>query len=426
MARDTITDGDHSTHIAQSEPQAEIPEDIWGLALSASQEDSDGEDPFGPQPKKFMQTEHQKRQQKRDLLTKQVASVLRKMKRNHKVKLQRLKKQKHRASPIEILPSELILKIMQHTRSGDLLSLVNSSKINLNIFKANETAIYRGIEIEQFSDWKWLFGDTAHRTSAQLQHLKDAVSVEHSFQSDGRSPWDGQLLEMLRTIDNNQFTGLLNVTFLQEMERCVDEDIEATESYTEKKVARRTAICLRSLSFLRPEVVKEEDRSENGELVYCNGLPWKARSRLINEQPASIKSEIRSLVQDVIYILYEKLEQILEQWTWRGYDSPQIHGTPKEAKKWVSQLVTGLIVQEAIPNWYSDIINSEITLGFARDQFYADLKKDLTMLLDKRDYEFEDTLSCVEKGVEFGRAIGLDVEGLVDGRWIGALIERVG
>lgn len=426
MARDTITDGDPSTQIPRSELQDSIPDDIWGPALSASQEDSDGEDPFGPQPKRFMQTEHQKRQQKRDLRIRQLAWVLRKMKRDHKEQQQRLKKQKQRASPIEILPSELILKIMQHTHPEDLLSLVNSSKINLSIFKANETAIYRGIEIEQFPDWKWLFGDTTNRTSAQSQHLKDAVSVEHSFQYDGRSGlrwWDVQLLETLRTIDSNQFIGLLNVTFLQEMQHRVDEDIEATESYTQKKVARRTAICLRSLAFLRPEVVKEEDRSENGPLVHCNGLPWKARHLLINEQPASIKSEIRSLLQDVVDRLYETLEGVLTRWTLRELDSPGIHGKPEEAKKWISQLVTGLILEEIIPCWYSDIIDSRITLCFARKTFYVELENALTILLDRRDYGLLDTLPWVEDGVEFGRAIGLDVEGLVDGRLVGNWVD---
>lgn len=45
--------------------------------------------------------------------------------------------------------------------------LVNSSRTMLRIFKANETVTCRGIEIEQFPDWKWLFADTTHRTSAQ-------------------------------------------------------------------------------------------------------------------------------------------------------------------------------------------------------------------------------------------------------------------
>lgn len=426
MARDTITDVDPSTQIPRSELQDSIPDDIWGPALSASQEDSHGEDPFGPQPKRFMQTEDQKRQQKRDLRIRQVARVLRKMKTEHKEKQQRLKKQKHRASAIEILPSELILKIMQHTHSEDLLSLVNSSKINLSLFKANETALYRGIEIEQFPDWKWLFGDTTHRTSAQLQNLKAAVIVEHSFQYDERrdSRWrEEQLLGILRRIDNNQFTGVLNVTFLQEMQHRVDEDIEAIESYTQKKVARRTGICLRSLAFQRPVVVKEEDRSENGPVVRCNGLPWKARSQLINEQPVSIKSEIQSLLQDVVDRFYENLEDDLTLWAWRHYDSPGNHEKPEEAKKWISQLVTGLILEEVTLHWYSDTIDSRSTLCFARETFHVELENRLLVLLDWSDFGLQDTLPWVKDGAEFGRAIGLEVEGLVDERHTGLLID---
>lgn len=423
MARDTITDVNPSTQIPRSELQGSIPDDIWEPALAASQEDSDGEDPFGLQPKKFMQTEHQKTKQKRDLQIRKVAWQLRKIR---KEKRQQLKKQEHRASPFETLPSELMLKVMQHTHLHDLQSLVHTTKPIFNIFKANETATYRGIEIEQFPDWKWLFGDTTHRSSAQLQHLKDAVSVDYTFPYDGRqSPWrfDKQLLEILRTIDNNQFIGLLNVRFLEEMQHNVDEDIEATESYTQKRVARRTVICLRSLTFQRPEVVKEEDRSEDGLLVRCNGLPWNARSRLINEQPASIRLEIRSLLQDVVDKFYVRLEDVLTPWPWLHCDKPEFRGKPEKMKKWISKLITGLVLQEVIPNWYSKTADSKITLYFATKKFYVEVENDLISFLSERNPGLLVTPSWVEDGVEFGRAIGLDVEGLVEGRFIGDIID---
>ena len=429
----TITDMDLSTDIPRTELRDlipdDIPDDIWKAAHAASQDDSDEEDPFGPQPKRFMQTEHQKNQRKRDLEIRQVAYIIRKMRKDRKAKQQRLKEQKQRASPVQILHSDLILRLMQQTHPEYLLDLVNSSPINHEIFKANKAAIYRGIELEQFPDWRWLFGDTIRRTSAQVQHLKNAICVENHFRNDGTRGlrwWDEQLLEVLGKIDNNMFTGMRRVMFLQELQDHVDEDIEATESYTEKRVARRTEMCLRSFSFQRPEVVKEEDRMDNGPLICCTGISWKARSQVVCEQPASIQSEIRSLLQDVVRDIYEQLEEVLTRWTWWHYDSAGNHRKPEEVKKWMSQLVTGLVMEEVIPQWYSDTINSRITLCFARESFSFELEDELIRLLNWRGGGPLETLEVVEDSVEFGRAIGLDVEGLVDGTLVGGWIEYLG
>lgn len=247
-----------SIEITFTEPQPEIPDDIpddiYQAALAASQHDSDGEDPYEPQPKRFMQTEHQKRRQKRDLEIRKLAWTIRKM---------RLKKQKQRPSPFEKLPSELVLKLMQHTQLQNIVDLIKSSPINRKIFRANDEAVFRGIEIEQFPEWKWLFGDSKYRTSAQSQHLKNAIMSENRPKNLGAHGWayDKQLLEFLRLIDNNEFTGVRNVRFLQDMQDYVDLDVKATESYARTTIARRTAICLRSLTFRRPDIVNEEERT---------------------------------------------------------------------------------------------------------------------------------------------------------------------
>ena len=388
-----------------------IPDDVYEAALAASQQDSDEEDPFGPQPKRFLQTEHQKKRQTRELYTRQVACMLREERRDQ-------------SSRFRKLPPELILKLMQHLDLSNLDNFVISSGMNKWIFGVSETAIYRGMEIERFSDLKWLFGKTVHRTSAQMQHLKDAICVEYCSGA-SRLAYEQDLLKFMRMIDINSFTGRQNVTFLQTMQDRVDTDITAIKSYTTKQVARRTAMCLMRLSFLRPTVVKEEDRADNGPLVRCLTLPWVARSELIVEQPASVQAEIRSLLMIAVRRFYLPLQKILNRWTCKYYRNPGNHRKPQEVKRWMSKLVMGLILQDMVPQWYSVGVNSDVELSFEQSSIY-EVGVNLKLLLQKHDEGSVDVLKKVKDPLQFGRSIGIDLEGLVDGTSAGDLVDHLG
>ena len=402
-----------SAEIPFTVPLNSIPDDIFQEALAASKYDPEGEDPYGPQPKRFMQTEHQKEQQKRALEIRKVAWTLRKMRKNR----ERSKKRKQRPCPFQKLPSELVLKLMQHTRWEDLVRLRKSSAINRSIFKANFKAILRGIEIEQFPEWKWLFGDSKHRTPAQSQHLKDAIGSENQYpaQYPALFGWvhDEQLFEILRMIDKNEFTGVRNVVFLQDMQHRIEVDIKATESYTNMKISRRTAMCLRSLTFQRPRIVIEKDGTECRPIA----LSWEARSQLINEQPASTQAEFRSIVKIVIEKLYRELEEPVLEWELWHYKNPDNRGRPQELKKWISKLVTGLILKGVIPAWRAMNTDGLPTLLFVclYPQLISALIWDLRELLDVHDKGTVDVIEKVRESVEFGKSIGLDLETLLEG-----------
>lgn len=404
------------------EYSTQIPDDIFQAALAASLHDSDEEDPYEPQPKRFMQTEHQKRQQKRDLEIRRVAWTMRKMMKTYKAKHQPLTRQEQRPSPFEKLPSDLVLKLMQHTHLRIVHNLINSSAINISIFRANENAVFRGMEIEQFPEWKWLFGDSKQRTLAQSQHLKDATLSEEFFHNPGDHGWayDEQVLEVLQTIDNNEFNGAWNIKFLQHMQDRLDADIDLTKSYTKMKIARRTAICLRSLGFQRPDIVNEEDRSEYGELVNATSIPWEARSQLVNEQPANTRAEIRSVLKIVIEKLSHRVQRLVNCWIWWYDRTPGNDRKPEEVKKWISKLVTGLILEKVVPKWRAENTSSSSAPCFVWHYSCLFLAHDLGVLLDKHDEGDLDVVGEVKDGVEFGESIGLDLERLLDG------IENVG
>ena len=381
--------------------------------------DFDEDDPFEPQPRRFMQTEQQRRGQERELYVRQVAKALRNM---TKAKRQRSKEQ--RSSPFDRLPTELILSLMRRTHVDDLLALANSTKVCRAIFEANEIAILRGIEIEQFPEWKWLFGETTCRSLAQSQHLKDAMTVENNF-GEVFLAWSEEFLKMMRLIDKNKFTGLRYLMFLQKLQDEVDNDIKATESHTKKTITRRTAICLRSFAFQRPEIVKEEDRTENDPVIDVNGLPWEARSQLVSEQPASTKAEIKSLLEIVIEAFSHELQRILISWTWYYMGLIDNHGPEKvkQVKKWMSKLVIGLIIEEVIPQWWSQTKDSSLYLEFASKMSVFDLLDRLRGLLPMDDGGMADALQGVKDGIAFGESIGLDLEKLVDGTEVASVID---
>ena len=391
--------------------QESIPDDVYEAALAASQQDSDGEDPCEPQSKRFMQTEDQKRRQARDLYIRQLAFVLRDERRDQ-------------SSRFRLLPPELILKLMQHMDLESVEQFASVRMTNEQIFEANKLAIYRGMEIERFPDWKWLFGNTVHRTSTQEQHLKDAISSEY-FLGETPSVHEKRLLEWLRMMDKKNFTGIQNILFLQDMQALVDTDIKAIESYTTKQIARRTAICLRSLSFERAIVVTEEDRVDNGRLVRFRSLSWEARSELIVEQPASIQAEIRSLLMIAVQKIYSPIELILSSWANNYYSKPGNHRKPREVKKWLSKLVMGLILEEMAPEWYSVTVSSHVELSFEQSSRQK-VGIRLGRLLGEYNQGKVDVLEEVEDVLLFGRGIGIEVEGLVDGTAAGNLVDRLG
>ena len=418
----------------------EIADDIFKEALEASQYPSDGEDPYGPQPKIFMQTELQKAQRKRKLEVRKVARTLRGMRKTYgdaKVdniprRLQR-SKQTPRPSPFDRLPSELILKLMQHTHVLSLGHLVKSCKINKSIFDANENAVMRGVEIEQFLEWKWLFGDSKHRTPAQSQHLKSGFIDGFSQNPcDPRWKYDKRVIQALQRIDDNKFTGLMNVMFLQEIQDRLDNDITVMESYMAEKMAtkitRRTAMCLRTLSFRIPSIPEagEDDvRSTFVPSIVTREQRWEARSQLIIEQPASIQAEIRFILQTLIDDLYHKVQMVLMKWTLDHYRTPGTHRQPQEVKRWMSNVLTGYILKEVIPRWYRVAKCCLSTSGFYWEHVFFSLPTQMLRFLRAYGQRPMDGIREVSSGLEFGKKIGLDVDGLLEGKREGVYLDSL-
>ncbi|KAM0804907.1 hypothetical protein BDR22DRAFT_959490 [Usnea florida] len=410
---------DYAITKVSTEKQPQLADDIFQAAMVASEQDSDGDDPYGPQPKRFMQTEHQKRQHARDLEIRRAAYTIRKMKKTHKADHQRLKKQKQRGSAIEKLPTDLILMLMQHTHWRNINNFSNISAINRSIFQANRKAIFRGMETEQFPEWEWFFGNSKRRTPAQAQHLKDAMTMTfaHGWVSDDR------ILEIFQMIDQSEFTGMRNTMFLQGMQDNLDMEHRAIESYTGRKVSRRTAMCLSSLGFQRLSIVTEENRTEDKPSLQYVDLPWDARCQLVNEQPASIQAEIRLVLKIVVERYGDVLQDEVAQWIEENQSSSVYQQNPGVLKKWMSKLMAGLVLEALIPTWRIEALESAPSNW---DDSILDLSENLGEILDEYDGGNVNVINHAAKdGVEFGKRIGLELEGFLDGTLAGEAFDAM-
>ena len=411
---------DYEITNVSTEEQPQMSDDVFQAAMAASEQDSDGDDPYGPQPKRFMQTEQQKRQHAQDLEIRRAAYTIRKMKKTRKADYQRLKKQKQRGSAFEKLPTDLILMFMQHTHWRDVYNLSESSAINRSIFQANGKAIFRGMETEQFPEWEWLFGNSNRRTPAQAQHLKDAI-MTMTWAYDWAA--NDQILEILQMIDQGEFTGKRNAMFLQGMQDDLDTEHRAIESYVGRKVSRRTAICLRSLGFQRPSIVREENRTEDKPSVKSVDLPWDARCQLVNEQPARIQAEIRLFLKAVVENFGDVLQAVVRQWIGQNQSSSVHQQRPGVVKKWMSKLMAGLILEALIPSWRVEAL---VSTPFNWEYYISDLDENLREILDEYDGGNVNVIDNAAKdGVEFGKSIGLALDGFLDGTLAGEAFDRM-
>ena len=82
------------------------------------------------------------------------------------------------------LPREIVLLVMVHTASGDLVNLIQTEKFMNDLFKHHKIRIFKRMQICQFPEFLGWFGDLPgfdgptlgdNRTAEQVQFLRDVV-----------------------------------------------------------------------------------------------------------------------------------------------------------------------------------------------------------------------------------------------------------
>lgn len=75
------------------------------------------------------------------------------------------------------LPSELLLQVMHHMDKGSLKSFVLTSKRMHNVREANATAVFKGMQREQYPGYLSAFGDPTKRSSEQVEEMRIAAEM---------------------------------------------------------------------------------------------------------------------------------------------------------------------------------------------------------------------------------------------------------
>lgn len=128
----------------------------------------------------------------------------------------------------------------------------------------------------------------------------------------------------------------------------------------------------------------------------------------------------------VIEKIYHTLQHVVRLWSWQYYNSPGEHLKPQAVKKWMSKVVTGLILESVMPQWRAETISPSQVPCFMWKDSRIDLAGDLVKVLNEHDIGKEDAIQAVKNGVEFGKRIGLDVGRLLDGTMAGEYIDIFG
>ena len=288
------------------------------------------------------------------------------------------------------LPREIRLYMMWFIRPTDLKKLVLSGQSTKEIYERNRRSIWRGIEVEQYQEFRWAFGDSKHRSAIQRQTIKDFLVCRYDPYKMPRI-----VLEACKLVDHGMFTGACNAGFLQDMSAMLDGNARINP-----QISRQTLLCLVMLTVWRV--------SYNGLQLTCHppaGLRYRLNIRpltvderigIIEQHTAVVQVRIRvsleRLVKKIAIIVVRWAEEenvapaMMGRWTvdWmEEYLGPE-KKDPKMEKnqlgQWIGHLVAGLIfdtvfsqlqvsqVQIIAANVFEQLPIWELTLDSEREE----------------------------------------------------------
>ncbi len=377
---------------------------------------------------RYMQTEVQRRRHRQNQEKRRLLQAIRRLRRARREKpqkitlpsgsvrkvwrggFQRMKRQMK--DPFKNLPCDVLLDIMRQTRCGDFVDLMEVSPAAEDVYSENETACVRGIEVEQYSQLKWLFGDSRHRTAEQKQAFKDWIGTYYYVPKQ-----EDTVVEDFGRIDDGRLMGPLSLKYPLWVQESLGDFIKSLEDTTGIAMTSRTALCMQALSMKRAELMEITvfDRvrgRHKTRLVYLSEMPSEDRISLFKRQPATTQDEIRRIFEKIItYITRVSMDLSMAGWV-TDYYSQRANNNSKELKEigaWLTSLGVGLVMQvvlehpgETMDTWM------DICLGKAGASSFESI---MTLEMDFEGQGEEQ----VKIGMEFAEAIGFDTKKLLAG-----------
>ena len=349
--------------------------------------------------------------------------------------LEKRRSQLRFARCLKRLPYELILHIMRHTPLPHLDDLLSRSKAAAEFFETCKYALFRGMEIEQFSDLEWLFGNSIHRSFKQKHALKDCLYLTLDWKS------DEELFDIFKRVDEGKFAGRDNIESLQSIDNLIDV---MTGRFN---LTRRAAMCL--IMFRLDRVVLHEDNGvtldedetksqstdpDTANCISIRGLPMVERIELYQNQSVEIQAELREAIELAVFTIIRFLDssaapfatrhgspllgKVTVRWI-RHYYGPKKTDDKMELKfmgRWLANLAVGYVLHSFLPN-----------VGERLLHIAGELEDQLVVFSDALMMELEtsgstDTIWRGER--DFAYFIGFDWSWILNGTRVGAYLAR--
>lgn len=225
---------------------------------------------------------------------------------------------KQTISMFQKLPTELIVLVMCHTRSSDLVELIRTEKSMNEIFECHKISIFRRMQIYQFPEFSGWFGDLPgfdgstlgkSRTSEQVECLKDVVFslkwqyVYPAFRRDINTEVFFPLLE--------RYGGWRYLTFLHGLKYNMEREAQKLERFSyntmqsmNARSAKAMVLCLsRMSSRAATAVVSTEDEDREAMLARVEN-----RLRIFRQQPRTLQNGMIRTLRLLIYRMAIRLQ----------------------------------------------------------------------------------------------------------------------
>ena len=261
------------------------------------------EEMLAPTPKNSLQTKEQKDSSGREEKSKQTKRENALKKRQdwkQASKKYRNASRGPRQARYDSLPAELKLHKMRHTHLNDIVSMTQADHVAHSLlWREKGAACVRGMEDEQFSQLKWLFGDSKFRTPEQEQSLKDWFATS---QDDNER--DEKLIQHMIMVDNEVYLGWISLLHFQRFKDHMEVDIEFFKGFAGVEMSSRTAAYMLTLNMNRPEIVnpKGEPIKNISRIASSAQIDYQIRAdhfsmevegriRMYDRQPATARAE---------------------------------------------------------------------------------------------------------------------------------------
>ena len=377
-------------------------------------------------PVRFMQTDIQRRRHSQNLEKRKLLQAIRRLKRARREKPQQITlpsgkarkvwragmqvRKRQMKDPFKDLPCDVLLDIMRQTRCGDFGSLMEVSPAAEDVYSGNESACIRGIEVEQYSQLKWLFGDSRQRTTEQKQALKDWIGTYYYALEE-----EDTVVEDFGGIDDGKLTGPRSLKYPRWVQTSLVDVIRFLQGTTGIEVTCRTALCMQALCMKRAGLVEMTlvNGHQKTQLVRLSEMPSEDRIRLFRGQPATTQNEICRIFEGIILPIAKlTMDYSVASWV-RHYYSEWAAEEPskyfEEMGRWLTSLSVGMVMQVVLehPEETTDTWTDMCTGRIGSSNMWS-------IILMEVEMEGQG-VEQVKTGMEFAEVIGFDARKVLAG-----------